>query len=145
MSGLTEIDEVGPSLAAALIKKKFLTIAQVAAAEPVKLSTVSGISDQKAARMISSARSLLVKSRAPGTARKRSRKPVAPPKVGTVSRARTEKDGIAAAKISQEKLSAEIKNAKNEKKIKKLKKKIRKLKKQKRKILTRDKKRSGKS
>lgn len=121
MPDLTKIDGVGPSLATALVKGNFLTIAQIAAADPTELATVPGISRQGAARIVAAASSLGPKPRARQGGQKRSRGAVAPPKAAPVSRSK--------AKIVEEK-------------IKKLKKKIRKLKRQKKKILARDKKRS---
>ena len=40
MTSLAEIDGMGPSLAAAFVKSKYLTIANVAKAKPVELSAV---------------------------------------------------------------------------------------------------------
>lgn len=134
MPDLTKIDGVGPSLATALVKGNFLTIAQIAAADPTELATVPGISRQGAARIVAAASSLGPKPRARQGGQKRSRGAVAPPKAAPVSRSK--------AKIVEEKIAIEAKNMKQQEKIKKLKKKIRKLKRQKKKILARDKKRS---
>lgn len=135
MPGLTEIAEVGPSLAAALVKKKYLTIVQVAAAKPIELSVVPGVSEQKAARMVASARSLSAKPRSDKNIPKRARTAVAPPKTGPAK-------PLKMGKPSKEKDAGESKDIKQKEKIRKLKKKIRKLKKQKKKILAKDKKRS---
>ena len=59
MTSLTDIDGIGPSLAAAFVKSKYLTIANVAKAKPAELSVVPGISVKSARQIIASAKSLL--------------------------------------------------------------------------------------
>lgn len=138
MADLTKIEGVGPSLAAALVKGNYLTIAQIAAATPIELSSVPGISQMGALRIVASARSLGSKPGSQKSTRKRSRAAVAPPKAGSAGRPHADK----VVKVSEEKSVLEVKNTRQKEKIKKLKKKIRKLKKQKKKILAKDRKRS---
>ena len=80
MPDLTKIDGVGLTLATALVKGNFVTIAQIAAADPTELATVPGISRQGAARIVAAASSLGPKPRARQGGQKRSRGAVAPPK-----------------------------------------------------------------
>lgn len=117
MPRLTEIEGIGPSLAAALVKSGYRTIAKISAATPAELSAIPGISKKGAPLIISSAKSLVEKS--PG--KTRSKKPVAPISVGK------QDDKKERSMKSKKEVDALVK--KKSDKIKKIKKKIKKLKK----------------
>lgn len=134
MPSLTEIDGVGPSLAAACVKNNYRTIAKIAAAKPGELSTVPGISQKGAAQIISSAKSLLPPPRITVKTKKRT---VGPMKTGT---------SVVAPKPSKQSSKKEKKMSKKDvkAKVKKLKKKIKNLKAEKKEILAKESKKSKK-
>lgn len=150
MPNLTEIDGVGPSLAAAFVKNKYLTIAKIAAAKPVELSAVPGISKKGATLIIASAKTLLKKSHTQKSVRIKTAKPVAPLKIKTnidsklsEGKGKKEKD----SKIKNHNKGASRKNNKNIKqkeKIKNLKMTIKKLEKENKKIVAKYKKKAKK-
>lgn len=134
MPSLTEIDGVGPSLAAAFVKSNYRTIAKIAAANPSELSKVPGISEKRAAQIISSAKSLLPK---PRNTMKTKQRAVAPVK----TRAKA-----AAPKPPKQSSNKEKKMSKKDvkEKVKKLKKKIKSLKTEKKELLAKESKKSKK-
>ncbi len=137
MPSLTEIEGIGPSLAAACVKNNYRTIAKIAAAKPGELSTVPGISEKSAGQIIVSAKSLMPKPRIPATATKNKLRAVGPVKIRTKAvAARVPKK----SSEKEEKMSAKDVKAK----IKKLKKKIKNLKAEKKKILAKENKKSKK-
>ncbi len=149
MPSLTDIEGVGPSLAAACVKNNYRTIAKIAAAKPSDLSVVPGISEKRAGLIIASARSLATRSSPPRTRKNKTRKAVAPIKVATASnseKAKAKKKKRPASKVSKGETLKEEKmsDSKDEAKIKKLKKKIKKLKKEKKKIISKDSKKAKK-
>jgi hypothetical protein len=157
MASLTEIEGIGPSLAAACVKNNFRSIAKIAAAKPNELSAVPGISEKGADTIIASAKSLLPKPRIPKTTTKKKQRAVAPVKVEkkTVAAKSTKKstdktkgkpDRKSAKKSSVKSSIKEKKMAavEGKKKIKKLKKKIKKLKAEKKEILAKESKKSKK-
>ncbi len=137
MPSLTEIEGIGPTLAAACVKNNFRTIAKIAATKPIELSTVPGISVKSASQIIDSAKSLLPEPRILTAMTKKKQRAVAPVKTGTKTTA------IQVSKKSsdkEKKMSAkEVKQ-----KVKKLKKKIKNLKAEKKKILAIESKKSKK-
>jgi Holliday junction resolvasome RuvABC DNA-binding subunit len=135
MPSLTEIEGIGPSLAAACVKNNFRTIAKIAAAKPIELSIVPGISAKSASQIIASAKSLLPQPRILTT--KNKHRAVAPVKVGQKATAIQ-----APKKPSDKEKKMSVKDVKE--KIKKLKKKIRNLKAEKKKILASESKKSKK-
>lgn len=139
MTGLTEINGIGPSLAAAFVKNKYLTIADVAAAKPAELSSVPGINVKRARQIIASAKSLLANASSRKVTQKKPVKPVAPLKTGGISGA---KSGSDTGKTTKAKKSKNDKKSTQKEKIRKLKKTIKKLKKQKKKIVAKDKKKA---
>lgn len=150
MPSLTEINGVGPSLAAAFVKKKYLTIAKIAAAEPVELSAVPGISKKGATLIIASAKTLLEKSLSQKDIRKKTGKSVAPLKIRTnINLKPNEGKGVKEKgnKIKNQNKGKNHKNNKNIKlkeKIKDLKRTIKKLKKENKKIAAKYKKKAKK-
>ncbi|MBT5665184.1 MAG: hypothetical protein HOJ06_07585 [Rhodospirillaceae bacterium] len=126
MPSLTEIDGVGPSLAAAFVKKKYLTIAKIAAAEPVELSAVPGISTKGATLIIASAKTLLEKSLSQKDVRKKTAKSVAPLKIKT--NINSKMNGVKGKKEKIKNLKRTIKKLKKENKkvVAKYKKKVKK-------------------
>ncbi|NKB59608.1 MAG: hypothetical protein GKS00_25090 [Alphaproteobacteria bacterium] len=151
MPSLTEIEGIGPSLAAAFVKKRYLSIAKIAAAKPVELSAIPGISEKGATLIIASAKTLLANTPSQNKVRKRTKKYVAPLKVRENSRSKTNKDKgkkgkdskVKDPKTSKDELSK--KDKKTKQKIREMKKKIKKLKKEKKKIVAKDKKKAKKS
>ena len=144
MAGLTEIDGIGPSLAVAFVKSKYLTIANVATAKPAELSIIPGVSVKSARKIIASANSLLANSSFQKIIKKVPVKPVAPIKIGLVSRAKSDSDIGKATKAKKSKNEKHSKKISQKEKIRKLKKTIKKLKKQKKKIVAKDKKKAKK-
>lgn len=134
MPSLTEIDGVGPSLAAACVKNNYRTIAKIAAAKPSELSKVPGISEKRAAQIISSAKSLLPKPRKAVKAKQRT---VGPVKTGPKAAApnRPKQSSKKEKKMSKKDVKA---------KVKKLKKKIKNLKTEKKELLAKENKKSKK-
>ena len=108
MTSLTDIDGIGPSLAAAFVKSKYLTIANVAKAKPAELSVVPGISVKSARQIIASAKSLLANASSRKTAKKKPVKPVAPLKVGVSSGAKSGSDTGKSARAKKPKKRQEI-------------------------------------
>ena len=137
MPSLTEIEGIGPSLAAACAKSNFRTFAKIAAASPSELSKVPGISEKGASQIIASAKSLLPKPQLPTTTDKNKKLPVGPVKIRTQSTAKPALKNSTKEKKMSEK---EVKD-----KVKKLKKKIKTLKAEKKKVLAKDSKKSKKS
>jgi hypothetical protein len=137
MPSLTDIEGIGPSLAAACVKSNFRTIAKIAAAKTSELSTVPGISEKGASQIIVSAKSLLSKSQISTTKTKNKRRAVGPAKIGGKA---------VASQLSRKSLDREkVMSAKEVKaKIKKLRKKIKNLKADKKKILAKESKKSKK-
>jgi Holliday junction resolvasome RuvABC DNA-binding subunit len=103
MASLTEIDGIGPSLEAAFVKSKYLTIANVATAKPVELSIIPGVSVKNARKIIASANSLLANSSFQKFTKKAPVKPVAPLKSRLVSRAKPDSDVGKATKAKKSK------------------------------------------
>tara|TARA_R110000787_G_scaffold181008_3_gene293131 strand:- start:66342 stop:66776 length:435 start_codon:yes stop_codon:yes gene_type:complete len=137
MPSLTEIEGIGPSLAAVCVKNNYRTIAKIAAAKPDELSALPGISEKRAAQIIGSAKSLLPSPRIPTTAAKNRQRAVGPVKIGTKA---------VAVQAPKKSLDEEEKMSKKEVKanIKKLKKKIKDLKAKKKKVLAKESKNSKK-
>lgn len=134
MPSLTEIEGIGPSLAAACVKSNFRTIAKVAAAKPSELSKVPGISEKGARQIIVSAKALVpIPSIPTNTVKKKN------PPVGLV-KTETKPTAKRAPKKSNEEKKMSAKEVKD--KIKTLKKKIKTLKAKKKKILVKESKKS---
>ncbi len=149
MRGLTEIDGIGPSLAAACVKNHFGTIARIAAATPRELSVVPGISEKGANTIIVSAKTLLPKAGNLRISNNNKQRAVAPlksgkrapsPKANKPSTREQESEqgqkliikSSVKPSVKEKKMSA----LESKEKIKKLKKKIKKLKTEKKKVLT---------
>ena len=115
MPSLTEIEGIGPSLAAACVKNNFRTIAKIAAAKPSELSTVPGISEKGASQIIVSAKSLLPKTRILTTRIKNKRRAVGPMKIGTKALAAQapKKSSDKEKKMSAKDVKAKIKKLKS--------------------------------
>ncbi len=137
MPSLTEIEGIGPSLAAVCVKNNYRTIAKIAAAKPSELSALPGISESRATQIIGSAKSLLPSPRIPVTAAKNKQRAVGPVKTGAKGVA------VQAPKMSLDE-EKEISKKEVKANIKKLKKKIKKLKAKKKKILAKEHKNSKK-
>ncbi len=142
MPSLTDIEGVGPSLAAACVKNRYRSIAKIATAKPSALSTVPGISEKSARKIITSAKSILNKSLSAKSVTEKARKAVPPPKIVTQSASGKTKAVAKKQTTRKSGKGVDIKEEKNPKsddkakeKIKKLKKKIKKLKKEKKKII----------
>ena len=143
MPNLTEIDGVGPALAAAFVKNNYLTIAKIAISEPVELSTVPGISNKGATLIIASAKTLLEKSLSQKDVRKKTAKTVAPLKIRANISSKTNEDKgkkgkigkVKNPKLNKGKNHKNDKNIKQKEKIKNLKRTIKKLKKEKKKLV----------
>ena len=122
MSSLLEIAGVGPSLAAACVKKNYRTVAKIAGAQPSDLATVPGISAKSANQIIASAKRLLIKS--PLVKPPKTPKPIVKRKPRAVAPVKIEKKIItvqAPKKSSDKEKTMSVKKAKE--KIRKLKKK----------------------
>ena len=143
MPSLLDIEGVGPSLAAACVKKNYRTIAKIAAAQPSDLATVPGISANGASQIIASAKRLLIKSplvKLPNTA-----KPIVKKKPRAVAPVKIETKAVAVQvppKSSAKEKTMSVKEAKE--RIKKLKKKIKNLKTEKKRILAKENKKKKK-
>ncbi len=137
MPSLTEIEGVGPSLAAACVKSNYRTIAKIAAAKPSELSKVPGISEKSAAQIIGSAKSLLPPPRTPSAKAKPKQRAVAPVKFETkaVTAQNPKLPSDKEKKMSKKDVKATVK---------KLKKKIKNLKAKKKEILAKESKKSKK-
>jgi len=160
MPSLIEIKGVGPSLAAACVKKNYRTITKIAAATPKELASVPGITEKSAPLIIASAKSLLPKPSTQKAAAKNKRPRVGPVKVKpkvtlvkletktktktkTTDKVKGKPDRKISKKPSTKPGTKEKKVSKldSKDKIKKLKKKIKKLKKKKNKIVKKERKR----
>lgn len=152
MPSLTDIEGIGPSLAAACVKSNYRSIAKIAGATPGELAVVPGISEKGAKPIIDSAKLLMNQTLLRKTAVIKKRGAVAPVKVGGKAIAVKQKAAKNAKKKSpvrknQSESAREerkVSESKDKKRIKELKKKIKKLKKEKKKIQTKDKKKDKK-
>ncbi len=141
MPSLIEIEGVGPSLAAACVKKDYRSIAKIAAATPKELASVSGITEKSALRIIASAKSLLLKPsmQKATTVKTKTKAKTMDNAKGKPDRKISKKPSTKSA-VKEEKMST----SDSKDKIKKLKKKIKKLKKKKKKIVKKESKRLNK-